>query len=207
MVALYMIENWIKEQKSISSFQLNIRAAIRGLWAGHSSIFDFVDNMQNTITRGFAQAFIEGAAVCGIRPDELLPQEIAKRDELILAQMQFVMAFGLEIEASSKANGGLLGPLLQRGVMWVNRYNETKGIAQSMVCSDIKTIWILGNTDHCRSCLGFSGRIYRESVWSANNAQTQGNNLCCHGFRCQCQRVPTNQPITPGRFPVSLLCG
>lgn len=201
-----MFDNWFTEDKSLASFQLGIRANIRGLWNGNLSVFNFIDFMQSTITRGFGQAFNEGTAACGILPDELLPQEIARRDELINEQLPFLADFALDIEEKSRVNGGLLGPLLDRGFMWINRYNEVKGISRSLVCSDMKTIWIVGNTDHCRSCKGFNGRVYRESIWATNNAQTQGSNLCCHGFRCKCRREPTTQRITPGRFPAGLLC-
>lgn len=199
-------KEWIAEEKSLSSFRSSIRSSIRGLWTGDFDLFEFVSGMSSAIERGFRQAWIEGAGQCGIKFDELTPTELTELNRMTNEQIPFLIGFGSDIEDNSRANGGLLGPLLLRGSMWVNRYNEVRQRAGAMACGDKKKKWQLGSTkEHCGSCLGFNGRVYRYSTWLENNALPQNRNLECNGFRCKCDLDDTDERITPGRFPRGLL--
>lgn len=192
---------------SVEDFGLSIRANIRGLWRGELATFDFLDSMRAAIERNLKRAWLEGAAICNIQEDELSDREIEAMTQLINSQFPHLIGFAETIEQNSRANGGQLQPLLQRGEMWINRYNEAKERGQGMACADEKAIWILGATEqHCKSCGGFAGRVYRFSVWDTNGAIPQTSRLCCGGFRCDCRREPTDQRVTPGPFPTRLLC-
>ena len=199
-------KEWIAEEKSINDFRSGVRSAIRGLWTGNFELFDFVDAMTSAIQRGYRQAWTEGAKQCGIKFDELTPTELAELRRMTNEQIPFLPGFGSDIEDNSRAKGGLLRPHLERGFMWVNRYNEVRQRAGAMACGDKKKKWQLGSTkEHCRSCRGFNGRVYRYSTWLDNNALPQNRNLECNGFRCRCNLIDTDERITPGRFPRSLL--
>lgn len=201
-----IFKEWSDQDKAIGAYQAAVRSEARRLWLGLGTSFDFVDGMIAVINRHFKIAWNEGAAICGIKPDELSRAEIRARDDMINSQFPFLFDFADFIEENSKANKGKLRTVFGRIDLWVNRYNEVVEAAKSMACADQKGMWIVGETDHCRSCLGFNGRVYRFSVWRKNNALPQTQPLCCRGFRCQCRIDPTFARITPGRFPRSLLC-
>lgn len=201
-----IFKQWADQDKALGNFRSAIRSEVRRLWLGLSSQFDFTDSMVNIITTNFRTAWNEGAATCGIQPDELSSAETGQRDVLINSQFPFLFGFADFIEENSKENGGRLQTVFDRSELWINRYNEVVNQARVMACADQKGRWIVGQTEHCRSCLGFNGRTYRFSTWAANNALPQTRGLCCRGFNCRCRIDPTTDRITPGKFPSGLLC-
>jgi hypothetical protein len=105
------------------------------------------------------------------------------------------------VERNSRAEGGKLTPLLGRGDLWVNRYNQAVSMAKMSACGDLKYRWIVGPTEHCTDCAMYNGRVYRGSVWASVGAQPQASALACHGFRCQCILQQTTDAAMPGRPP------
>jgi hypothetical protein len=171
------------------------------LWAGQFTTLDFADAMFSAMRRGFEQAWREGALECGILPGERSDEEQKELDRMLGDNLTYVPQFGDYIFANSKANGGSIGPILNRAELWVNRYNEVKAKAQLMACKDAKYRWQYGPTEHCKSCLRLNGRVYRASVWAKYGIQPQSHNLACKGYRCQCQFILTKDPVTKGRPP------
>ena len=201
MNSLDDIHEWANHNKNISDFRQSVRASVRALWQGNFTLFAFVDDMTLSIRRNLTQAWHRGAATCGLQPDELSPNELQTLNNLINSQFPFLLGFGDDIESSQA-----LGPLFQRAEVWINRYNESFEQGKAMACADQKGKWIVGATDHCRSCAGFNGRVYRFSKWESNGALPRKRALCCGGFNCDCTIEQTNDKITPGPFPSSLLC-
>lgn len=205
------LARWItpkkKDAKAIGAFQGAIRAAIRGLWTGTVDYFGFFDIMLTAIDRFYQEAWLAGAAQCGIQGmDELTPEEQLRLRALIISDQQYIHGIATAIEENSRERGGRLAPLMARGELWINRYNMVYNEGQAAACADRKLRWILGPTErHCRSCSGLNGRVYRASVWQRNGALPQSSQLACNGFRCQCRLEPTGERGTPGPFPASLL--
>jgi len=112
--------------KDAGAFAANLRGAVRGLWNGGWDRFEFLENMEIAIQRGFTQAWAEGAGECGIAPGDYSAEEEMALREAIFGQMPHLIGFAAAIEDNSKANGGKLGPLLSRVGMWANRYNEVR---------------------------------------------------------------------------------
>lgn len=188
-------------------YGLGIRAVVRGLWLGVFDQFQFIDSMVGSLQRGLARAAREGAAECGIGPEEMSHQELAAMDREINNNFKRIFQFSTTIMAGSKRDGGKLGPLLRRATLWINRYDALRVEVAALACGDKKKVWRIGNTlESCRTCLGFEGRVYRYSVWVANGALPKVHALCCRGFRCDCRLEDTDAKMTPGRFPRSLLC-
>lgn len=188
---------------SEANFRDGLRSAVRGLYSGAISESQFVDAMQSTIARNLTVAWAEGAKECGIAEDELSDEEIAARDEFIENQYSYISGFG---EAIAEDGDNRLRDLYRRVELWVERYPEARANGKAMACADQKAEFELGDArDHCRTCLGLNGRVYRNSVWVKNNAVPPHNwNFACKGG-CQCRLKPTNKPITRGKFPVRLL--
>jgi len=182
-----------------------VRGAIRGLWAGQLNENDFMDAMQSAINRSFTQAWQEGLAVHGLTLKDMTTQEKARLSSFIAEQLTFVPKLAHDVREHSKANGGKLANVIGRADMWANKYDLVKQTAEAMAGTDLKREWRLGATErHCRTCKGLHGRTYRQSVWLANIIPPSPLSTC-RGYRCLCQLIPTDKPITKGRFPAGLL--
>lgn len=191
---------------AIGNYRSVLRSAVRGLWSGAIDVAQFDENMRMAESRYLTEAFAVGFKEGGINPNEITIEEQTRIGEFIQRDSTFITGFGDAILQNSRANGGKLTPLFQRVELWVERYIEAKALGKAMALADQKAEFVLGPTkDHCRSCTGLNGRVYRYSVWIANNAVPPHNwNFECRGG-CQCSLVPTDRPITKGKFPVSLL--
>jgi hypothetical protein len=201
------LEEFSSQDKSLGRFATAVNNMARLLWRDEITGFEFIDNMVSIINIQFRQAWAEGAATCGITPDEFTSQEVSERERFINSQLAFLPGLADFILENNRESGALFGSLSSRTGIWINRYAEAVERAQGMACANEKRMWMVGPTEHCQSCKGFNGRVYRLSVWEENGAIPRTRQLCCGGHRCQCQRVPTTAKITPGRFPRGLLCG
>lgn len=195
---------------SLTTYRTSLRVVVRGVWSGAFSPTFAVGAMRTAIDRGIADAWRAGGAECGIKPGEFTRTEEDARLAFVATQEGFMRSFIDWLAERTKANGGLLRDSFGGGGrldMWANRWNEAKTQAAAMICSDVKKLWVLGPTEeHCPSCGKFAGRVYRNSVWLANQAMPQTQRLCCRGFNCLCFLQTTDARITPGRFPVGALC-
>jgi hypothetical protein len=186
---------------SEANYRSQLRASVRGLWKKVLSLDDFDNAIKATMNRGLTQAWMEGAAECGITEGDLSEAEKKEKDKFIQGQYDFIQGLAEAIQGSKK-----LQPMFDRVDQWVQRYPEAKANGHAMACSDKKAKFMLGPTKlHCSTCLGLAGRVYRYSVWYANNAVPPHNwNFRCRGG-CQCSLVDTSEPITKGSFPRGLL--
>lgn len=192
---------------SIVDYKRSINAQVRGLLFGHFDQFTFTNNMLMAMERGFERAWQEGAAKCGIGPDERSVEENDALNTLIFGQAQFLPGFGQMIVATREkilTEGGspvFSGAVLIRSRMWGNRYNDVVNQAQSMACSDKKLEWVLGPTEHCSSCSKLAGKVKRGSAWIRSGVRPQSRDLECGGFHCQCSLRITDKPAHPGPVP------
>ena len=190
--------------KSQADFAFNVRANVRGLWAGHFERFVFIDSMRAGMRRWLRDAWLEGAKECGIAEDELSPAEISAMQSFVNSQFPALIGFSIDVEAGSKANGGKLGPLLARGEMWSNQYETAKNQARAMACGDKKLEWRLGIAEHCDSCLKLAGKVKRASWWAENGVFPRvpgASYLKCQGYNCKCSLVPVTFHLSPGPMP------
>lgn len=197
----------LKARYGVTDYRLSLRAAVRGLWRGEYDLFAFVEAMQSTITRGFKAAWDEGAATCGIHPEEYTEQEFQELDDWINGELLFAPNFGQAIEEGSKANGGLLRPQLTRVELWVKRYEAVKNRAMVLVCKDAKLKWIRDATESCTSCIRLENQVRRASVWEASDVYPQHPDklncmLSAKGPSvCKCKFEQTDEPCTRGPLP------
>ena len=194
-------------------YGLSIRAAARGLWSGVFDEFQFIDSMISTAIRGLNKAWREGAAECGIKPDEFSATELAMRDQRINEQMKHMFSFARFIQGRRRAlfprgkRAAARDQVMRRAILWSNEYDATRVQAAAMACGNKKKTWKLGKTEeHCVSCFGFDGRVYRYKTWADNAALPKTRALCCRGYNCDCDLVDTDKRVTPGKFPARLLC-
>ena len=190
-----------------ANYRRVLRAAVRGLWGGVIDYYGFYEVMFVAIDNAFYRAWYEGAAECGIKPEELTPDEQQELQQAIATERGFIGRFADTIEKNSKAEGGKLTPLLNRVDRWVIRYNDIRNRAKMMACGDQKLEWVLGISEHCDSCLKLAGKIKRASYWQENDVRPQHPTklLCMIGAGgvsvCQCALVPTDRHLSPGPLP------
>lgn len=171
----------------IDTYRAGLRSAARGLWTGTFSLSQFQNEMRTLINRRLTQAFEEGAKECGIKPDELTPEEQLALGRAIQEELSHVGELANRIEANSKANGGKLTPLLNRvSTLWLNRYRDLKNRAIQLTCQDKKLIWRLGPTEvSCRTCPRLDKKVKRASVWRRRELRPQdppNSRLECQGY-------------------------
>lgn len=194
----------------------SIRAAARGLVSGIFDEFQFIDSMVSTVTRGLTRAFGEGLIKAGVQPADLntpdyLPERLAL-DVLINQQQASLFGFsGYILQRKEKyydqgEKQKALNQVFERALLWSNQYDKARQQAFVMASGNKPMTWVLGPTEHCDTCAGFAGRVYRAETWAKNGALPRVHDLCCRGFKCQCQLVPTANRVTPGRFPSGLFC-
>jgi len=186
-------------------YRLGIRAAVRGLWNGAFDLFQFADAMIPTVQRGLTRAADDGLISVGIQPGERTPQEQIALDKRINSEFAHILPFGRDIVAGSKANGGLLRPLLDRAEMWILRYTDVENEARTMAANDPKLEWVWDPAkEHCTSCARLNGKVKRASFWREMGVLPQNPpnaKLECGGWRCGCILRPTDKPVSRGPLP------
>ena len=192
----------ILREAGIDSYRSDLRAIVRGLWAGSITPGDFTWRGLTALEQATKAAWKEGAALAGVTESEYTDEEKYARERAYWRQHERMIRFGEAVAKASKANGGKLAPLLSRVELWVNQYNAVVNQAYVMTARDQKLLWVLGPTEeHCRDCAKYAGRVYRASTWTKYGIQPQSQHLACHGFRCLCMLQPTDQPANRGRPP------
>lgn len=190
--------------KSVPSYRSQLRANARALWNGTWDEFQFYGEMLTTIRRNLTQAFQEGAASCGIRPNEYSEAELARLEGEIGNEVARLDPLTDFIVANSQANGGKLATVYARLELWTNAYTRVKNVAQTLACGDLKLKWRMNPLkEHCNDCRRLDGRVYRASTWAKYDIYPRKWDLECRGLRCGCVFEETDEPCTPG-FPPRL---
>ena len=192
--------------ESAASYRSSLRAVARGLWSGVIDYDQFWDNFSNAIRSGLTQAWYAGAKAAGIIPDELSKDELAELQNIIFSQFGHIAKLADWIESNSRAEGGKLGAVLSRIEYWGQAWQSTYNKAYAMAAGDQKAEWVYGDTDHCPTCQALHGKVKRMSFWLAHVMPRNPPNgkLDCQGWRCACNLVPTDKPISRGPLPMGL---
>jgi hypothetical protein len=194
----------LKAASHANDYRSGIRNAIRGLWRGAIDRDQFTDAMESAIDRGLRLAFAEGAADCGITPEDYTEDEQMALEEIVNNELGFVADLADAVEAGSFAKKGPLQALFDRSEMWILRYLDVVSRARATVCKDKKFKWTMGATEkHCRTCQALDGQVRRGSFWRSHVLPKNPENekLECKGFKCECEILPTDEPVTRGSLP------
>jgi len=188
-----------------AGYARNIRGAVRSLWSGAMDYDQFFDLMMSTIRSGLRRNWYFGASQCGIAPSELSPMEKASLEGAIASEISRIGSFADAIEQGSKANGGKQGVQLVRASLWSSRALDIQNRARLMACADKKLKWVRGPTsDSCRTCIAMDGKVKRGSYWESHGPHPQApinSTIECEGWRCLCNLVPTDDPMSKGPLP------
>lgn len=192
-------------------YRYDIAEAARDLWKREINADVFYGRMVVIIQEGLWRAWLQGAAQVGVTEEELTDEERIRAQEYVQEQLTYVPAFGEWLlwagDVIRDERTGMMLPrvpvtgVLQRVTMWAEVYGHVLTEARLKASLDLKSRWIVGNTEHCIDCATMEGRVYRNSTWIRYNILPKVPELACGGFRCACRLEPTNDPITRGHPP------
>lgn len=177
-----------------------MRAAVRRVWTGAAGVSDFVDSGGSAVRRAYTRAAIAGARENGVRLAEFSPEETAELETLINEQFQYLLNFGQDVNERNRAEGFLIRPHLRRVEYWIGRYDRIVDRFKIITGRNLKYMWVIGQAEHCRSCLALAGQVRRGQFWR-DNVEPKDTRLECNGFECKCRLVRTDRPLSRGRLP------
>lgn len=184
-----------------SRYRLQIHNIVLGLWKGVLTPAQFSHTMESAIASGMRQAWEEGATDCGIAMDELSGTEQVALNEMTTGQFEFIEGLSDFIQEASDKPDSRSSEAINRSDLWINRYAEARNQARAMACADGKLKWQndIHCREHCSSCVKLNGKVKRGSYW-ASHVMPRSRDLECGGWRCCCELVPTNEPVSRGRL-------
>lgn len=186
--------------RSEANYLRGIRSAIYGLWAGTIDFPNFVTIMVDLIDVGYRRAWLQGMSDFGLGPEDMTADEERALQFDIGNETTYIYDLGTAIQTADKLSGGKLAPFYARAEMWANRFEAIRSEARMMAGEDEKLEWVMGPTkEHCSDCLRANGKVYRASVWASTGLQPRSRDLECRGYKCLCELVPTDAPLSRGR--------
>ena len=202
-IALYL------EQKTYAQMRARLWEAVKRLFYG-GDIGNFLATFARVIDQQLTEAWNSGAAEIGVLPEEMTNDDINILKAIIFNEFPFIQRLGMDI-ANSRAQGMKDADFESyygaRTDLWANRYTETLNRARMHFGSRTRLEWVEGGTfDKCEICLGLNGVVAFGYEWEIARFHPQmppNPLLVCHGWKCQCQLVPTNKRRT--RLAISFL--
>lgn len=195
--------------RGAANYRSELTHTVRGAWMRVLTPDQFIDSVRASTDRGLTNAWHLGLEEGGITPTEQTPEERAELQRFLITE-RLVLGKWMDrlYSLPSKAEGGKLRQYLVGVDMRVNTWWGCYSKAQAMAAGNRKMKFVRYKVTKkpCRTCVGLQGRVYRNSTWLANDAIPRpGAPFDCGGWFCGHRLEPTEDRITPGRFPAGLL--
>jgi hypothetical protein len=187
----------LSEYKTADYMEKQIVGLVRGVYSGDVG-GDFIDIMANLISGQLTAAFATAYTDEGY--DGALPDFLdAALTQMVVDQYTFVDQYYKDI-VDARLDGTPVEPLLSRAGMWANQWNAAYNEAIRLMAAEYggNLMWILGEADHCETCLALNGIVASGVEWDESGWQPQSQDLQCHGYNCACSLVTTSQRRTRG---------
>lgn len=188
--------------KTAAYYEFSLQRAIRDLY-NSGDVGKYIDHHSRLINEQLTRAWREGMKEVDMNSEDMSDEEKAKLQEIIDREEDHVLNFAQEIIDAREAKTPPTD-FINRSKMWANRYREVVNIAKTMASKDGKFEWVLGPTEHCKSCLKLSGIVKRGSTWAKYLVYPQNapnDKLECGGWNCQCELKETTKDVRRGPFP------
>jgi len=185
--------------KTYEYYRSTIIAAVRSLFNDKTNVEQFIGKITTVLSNQFFAAWREGMAENGLDTKRDFTQAMADEiSVLVNSELDHLRDFALAIiEARPNEK---IDDMLNRGEMWANQYTKVVGIARVATANAGKRFkWIVGDTEHCETCLTLKDVVAKKEDWEALRARgiyPKSWELKCHGVHCQCDIVPTDDPLT-----------
>lgn len=193
----------LKEVGSNADWNSAVQDAAYAYWETYYDDVTFYDEMEKACDM-LETAWMEGAAFCGLVEDELSDEDVIRRYEDIYPIRAHVAGLEFYIWQRQKPTGHPWSEIEARLQLWYARWGAVVEMGKAYACSDQKMEWMLGQSEHCESCLKLSGKVKRMSYWEKMGILPRvpgATYLKCRGWNCQCSLVITTAKATPGRLP------
>lgn len=189
--------------KSYDYFLARIRGLVSGLYNRYVG-GEFIDVFANLISGQYRDAYQRAWADEG--DGGPFPQYLETAyQEAVSNQYGFVEGYYRAI-IDARTDDTPLDPLLSRAELWAQGWNTSYENATSLIALNNggKEEWILGATEkHCPECAALNGIVMYAREWEALNVRPKNppnDHLTCGGWRCDCERRPTDKRRTAGGY-------
>ena len=191
--------------KTQAHYQRVMWAAVKDLYNGAISESGFEDVMLQLIDGQLTRAWNEGMRHNGLDPaTDMAPEWSAILDEIKLSEIDFVGRIAGEIIEAAQAGTGY-EELRSRVDLWAARYNDVLNRSILETAGGGNFEWIVGDTEHCETCLSLNGIVASLADWKTAGFKPQSDwrgalpnrFLKCSGFRCGCKLAKTNKRKSP----------
>ena len=179
--------------KSYDFMLARVDGLVRGVYTGNVG-GDFVDIMGSLIKGQMEDAYRQAwndEGYEGALPDYL----VNSLDAFVIREANFdwIYQFYKDI-VDARVDKTPLEPLLSRAKLWANKWNAAYNEALRVITIENggNLIWVLGEAEHCTTCLALNGIVASGKEWEASGWKPQSADLECHGYNCKCQLLPTS---------------
>ena len=162
----------LSEYKTADYMEKQIVGLVRGVYSGAVG-GDFIDIMANLISGQLTAAFATAYTDEGY--DGALPDFLdAALTQMVVDQYTFVDQYYKDI-VDARLDGTPVEPLLSRAGMWANQWNAAYNEAIRLMAAEYggNLMWILGEADHCETCLALNGIVASGVEWDESGWQPQ----------------------------------
>ena len=192
--------------KSQAYYERSITRAARELYRS-GDVETFLSAMDDIIQREIPRAMYAGMRECGLVPDDMTEEEQNELIDIMIKTSSFAPGLASGVTKLRDA-GQRFDVILPRIATWSNQWSTAYNMGV-MLCKDIKLEWLLGDTEHCKSCLKLAGYVKRASQWKKAGVGPQAGpdnelpnpKLECGGWQCDCRFMETDKQVRKGRLP------
>lgn len=177
-------------------FRENFIELVNRAFAGRLPRMQFDDFLLRYLSQRGAQTFLDGKREGG-SDEEIDGTDERQIQSWLLEQILYLQNFGdavynREYTAEQAAD---------HADMWVNKsLGSMRDYGRRSGAGDRRYKWVLGNAEeHCKDCPRLNGQVHKYREWYARGIYPGSDKTACHGYRCDCQLVPTDEPAR-GRF-------
>lgn len=193
--------------KTYEYYLLELERMIYNVYSG-SLGGSFIDIMANLISGQIRQAYQKAWIDSGYQLP-LPPYMEGAAEAMILNQYDYVDGLYRAI-IDARVDGTPIDPLLARAKLWAARWNEAyqDGVRLITEKEGGNMIWVLGEAEHCETCINLSGIVASAREWTVLGIAPKSQRLKCKGYNCECELVPTTKRRSPnayGRIEEALL--
>gem|GEM_PF-2095882 len=197
---------WLS-QKSIQSTRLNFESDFEDILAegrnGGLNRRRFGTLVRAIIAKYGRRAYRDGLIDGGIEDGDMDTEDFQAVDAIIAQQSAYVTNFADKVFKEGLSDAMAYG----KPEMWFNKSLYPMYEA-GLASADKNGLyeWVLGNAEHCRTCLALNGQKHRMKEYVKRGLVPKSDKLECKGFKCACNLVRTTGRAK-GRFPVVASAG
>lgn len=199
--AIGLAAEWLASQSAfktigqvVTRYDDRLTNAVYDVWNSHSSAVD-LRRAHKALLKQFApMIYEEGMREGGI--DEIDDEDQAAMDEAVgdwlSSQVEFVNSFAKDVDAA-RANKDERPKVVDRVALWVDSLRSLGDLGKAYALKNEKGTWIMGDTEHCDTCLKLSKMKSHRVSWFVERGyiprQNGSDTLECGGWKCDCSIV------------------